>query len=135
MAETAKVPLVTGLPVEVGEVLEREAERASEFAVGVMSEAGRVKVMVGLLALAAPNSSQVSVTVTEVPAAAVPSSAGDVLLVTGMPLMVAYGGVVGVSSRVGAGGAEVGAGCERLLALSMNESVTGMLTAPASSVA
>ena len=69
-----------------------------------------------------------------------PSSAGAVLLVTGMlpsPVtpMETYGGVVGVSSRDGAGGADVGAECERSLALSMNVNVTGVLRDPASSVA
>ena len=112
----------------------------SDAPLELMSEAGRMKDIVGLLVLVVPNSSQVSVIVTEVPASAVPSSAGAVLLVTGMlpsPVtpMETYGGVVGVSSRLGAGGAEVGAGCERSLALSMNVNVTGVLRDPASSVA
>ena len=105
-----------------------------------ISAAGRMKDIVGFLGLEAPNSSQVSVIVIEVPASAVPSIAGAVLLVTGMfpspgTPMETYGGVMGVSSRVGAGGADVGAECERSLALSTNVNVTGRLRDPASSVA
>ena len=132
MAETWKVPLVTALPLYVKSW--NAKLYVSDSPAAVMSEAGRVNVM-GVGVAPWGGLVQVSVTVMEVPAADVPSIMGAVLLVTGMPPMLAYGGVVGVSSRVGAAGAVVGAGCEMLLALSMNESVTGRLLDPAASVA